>query len=303
MNIAQKYLIVIGGPTASGKTSLAIQLAQHFKTEILSSDSRQFYREMNIGTAKPTKEELNLVPHHFINMLSIRENYSVGDFEREALKVLKKIYQKKKTAILVGGSGLFIRALCEGLDEFPDVPNAIRQEVEEIFKKHGIEPLQEELKRLDPNYYKKVDLNNPLRLMRALAVCRASGQPFSSFQNQLKAKRFFKPIYLKLEMERHLLYERINKRVDVMMEKGLLEEAKQLYPFRTYNALQTLGYQELFDFFEDKISLEEAIKLIKRNSRRYAKRQLTWFRKRNHWKAFDINEQKAVIEYLESLNL
>jgi len=296
----QKYLIVIGGPTASGKTSVAIQLANHFDTVILSCDSRQFYREMSIGTAKPTEAELAQAKHYFVNSLSIQEEYSVGDFERDALALLEQIYQEKDIAILAGGSGLFIRAVCEGLDEYPDVPLDIRTDLKTLFQQKGIEALQEELKFCDPTYYEQVDLQNHRRLIRALEVCRASGQPFSSFQNQEKPERFFQPIYILLDVEREQLYERINRRVDQMFETGLLEEARNLYPFRENTALQTVGYQELFDHFDGKITLEEAEELIKRNSRRYAKRQLTWFRKDDHWHRFSPTAVLDMTDFVKS---
>ena len=294
-----KLLIVIGGATATGKTELAIALARHFQTEILSADSRQFYREMSIGTAKPTEAELAAVPHHFINSLSIREEYSVGDFERDALILLEKIFQKNETAILVGGSGLFIRALCEGLDKFPPVPASMLKELEEIFQTQGIEPLQKELLEKDPAYYGQVDLNNPQRLLRALSVCRASGRPFSSFQSSEKTARPFTPIYILLQMDRKQLYEKINRRVDWMMEHGLPEEARALFSERRLNALQTVGYQELFEHFEGKISLPEAVEKIKQNSRRYAKRQETWFRKAPHWEPFSPEDKDKIIRYLD----
>ncbi len=295
----QNYLIVIGGATASGKTSLAIQLAQHFDTAILSCDSRQFFREMTIGTAKPTPEELAQAPHYFINSLSIETEYSVGDYERDTLQCLENIYQEKQVAIMVGGSGLYIQAVCEGLDVFPDVPRAIRDELEALYESEGIAALQAELQGSDPTYYAKVDTQNPHRLIRALSVCRVSGQPFSSFFNQAKTARNFKPIFILLEWERALLYERINKRVDMMVAAGLVEEARGLFPHRANTALQTVGYQELFEHFEGNISLEEAIELIKRNSRRYAKRQMTWFRRDARWKGFapqDVEDIKVFIK-------
>ncbi|HFC00934.1 MAG TPA: tRNA (adenosine(37)-N6)-dimethylallyltransferase MiaA [Phaeodactylibacter sp.] len=283
-----KFLIVIGGATATGKTAMGIDLAQEFDTEILSCDSRQFYKEMTIGTAKPTPEELAAAPHHFINHLSIKEDYTVGDFEREALELLDKIFLKKDVALLVGGSGLFIRALCEGLDKYPEVPDEIKKEVQHIYQTQGIEALQAALEVADPHYFQKVDLKNHVRLIRALNVIKTSGRPFSSFHNQNKKARNFTPIYINLTMDRPLLYDRINQRVDLMMQAGLLEEARQLFPHKEKNALQTVGYQELMEFFEKKITLEEAVDLIKRNSRRYAKRQMTWFRKEKHWKTFDV---------------
>lgn len=295
----QKQLIVIGGATATGKTATAIEVARHFQAEILSADSRQFYREMSIGTAKPTHDELAQVPHHFINSLSVEDEYSVGDFEADALVLLQKLFEKKDIAVLVGGSGLFIRALCEGLDEFPEVPKAVTEAVEAKLKNEGINALQAELKTLDSAYYEQVDLSNPHRLIRALSVCRASGQPFSSFRTQQRKQRFFEPIYVLLELERPILYERINQRVDEMMRLGLLEEARQLYPKRHFNALQTVGYQELFDFFDNKCTLEEAVEKIKQNSRRYAKRQSTWFRKDPHWQAFTPQNTFKLLTYLD----
>ncbi len=294
-----KFLIVIGGATATGKTATAIQLAQHFETEILSCDSRQFYREMTIGTAKPTAEELAAAPHHFINLLSIEEDYNVGDFERDALKVLDELFLKKDVAILVGGSGLFIRALCDGLDKFPKIPTEIRNEVQSFFDNEGLEALQKAVKNADPVYYEKVDRQNPVRLMRALEVIKSSGKPFSSFQNQKKKPRNFIPIYINVVMDREKLYERINLRVDLMIEAGLLEEAKSLFPYKEKNSLQTVGYQEFMDYFDGKITIEEAIELVKRNSRRYAKRQMTWFRKDDHWESFEAKEIGKMIEYVE----
>jgi len=275
----KKYLIVVGGPTASGKTGLGIRLARHFNTEILSADSRQFYREMNIGTAKPTSEELAQAKHHFIDNLSVHDRYSVGDYEREAISLLEKLYQKNDVVIMVGGAGLFIRAVCEGMDNLPNVPAHIREELNQLFENEGIVALQNKLKQADPEYYAQVDTQNPKRLIRALEVCRATGQPFSHFHNKEKTPREFVPIYIGVDWEREALYERINKRVDMMIEAGLEEEARELYPLRHLTSLQTVGYQEWFDFFDGKIDREEAIRLIKRNSRRYAKRQMTWFRK------------------------
>lgn len=296
----QKHLIVIGGATATGKTAVGIQVAKHFNTEILSADSRQFYREMSIGTAKPTAEELAQVPHHFINSLSIHKEYSVGDFEADALDLLKKCFENHDVLVLVGGSGLFIRALCEGLDEFPAVAPTIIQALEKELAAHGTTALQAELKRLDPDYFKEVDINNPHRLIRALSVCRASGKPFSSFRTQRKKQRFFTPIYIRLEVERAMLYERINRRVDEMIKQGLLEEAQQLYPHKHLNALQTVGYQELFSYFDGKCTLEEAVEKIKQNSRRYAKRQSTWFRKDPYWQAFDPGRIADILDFLSN---
>lgn len=294
-----KYLIVVGGPTGSGKTALAIRLAQYFHTEILSADSRQFFRELSIGTAKASPKELQTVPHHFINSLSVEQNYSVGDFERDALNLLARLYQEHQVVILAGGSSLYIKALCEGLDEFPEVPDSIRTEVEKLYQNEGIGALQQELAQVDPIYFEQVDRANPQRLIRAISVYRASGLPFSKFRTQQAEPRFFKPIYLWLELPREELYQRINQRVDQMFSTGLEAEARGLYPQSHLNALQTVGYQELFDYFAGVITREEAIELIKRNSRRYAKRQGTWMRRDGFWKTFSPDQFDAIIHYLE----
>jgi tRNA dimethylallyltransferase len=291
----KKQLIVIGGPTASGKTEVAIQLARAFSTSILSADSRQFYREMSIGTAKPSPEELLLAPHYFINSLSIHDTYSAGDYERDALLLLEELFEKNDQVLLTGGSGLFIRAVCEGLDEFPDVPKETLQAITQLYEKEGLSALQQQLKKLDPHYYQEVDLQNPHRLIRALSVCEASGRPFSGFRQGIKKTRPFQAVYFCLEWERAQLYERINRRVDQMMTAGLLEEAQQLYPHRHLKPLQTVGYQELFDYFDGLHSLERALELIKQNSRRYAKRQLTWFRKRKHWQWFRTDQVEEMV--------
>ena len=276
----QKYLIIIAGPTASGKTALSIDLAQHFDAEILSCDSRQFFKEMSIGTAKPDADELAAAPHHFINSLSIQEEYNIGDFERDVDAFLADYFQEKDIAIMVGGSGLYIKAVCEGLDHLPEVNASIRKDLTAWHEREGLTPLQKELEECDPVYYAKADIENPHRVIRALEICRGTGQPFSSFQGQKKAKKTnYNIIKLGIRWDREKLYERINLRVDLMLEQGLLEEVKGLYPHRALNALQTVGYQEIFDYMDGHIDLAEAIRLIKRNSRRYAKRQMTWFRK------------------------
>lgn len=274
-----KYLIIVAGPTASGKTNLGIKLAKHFDTEILSADSRQFYKEMTIGTAKPTAEELAAAKHHFVDNLSIHDDYTVGDYEREALQKLEEIFQEKDVALMVGGSGLFIQAVCEGLNEFPPVPPTVREELSNSYNKHGIWVLQKELKEVDPQYYEQVDTNNHQRLIRALEIYRATGKPYSSFRDQPKKERSFTPIYVILDWDREDLYERINMRVDIMMKNRLGLEAEGLYEHRNLNALQTVGYQELFSHTDGAYDIYEAVRLIKRNSRRYAKRQMTWFRR------------------------
>jgi tRNA dimethylallyltransferase len=295
----KKYLIVIGGPTASGKTTMAIRLAQHFSTEILSADSRQFYREMSIGTAKPSLEELSQARHHFIDNLSIHDPYSVGDFEKDALSVLNTIYKKNNMAIMVGGTGLYIQAVCEGLDAFPEVPIDIRQYYETVFEKEGIEALQKELQILDNEYFMQVDKDNSKRLIRALSVCKASGQPFSSFRKGGKVDRNFDIIYIYMDVPRDILYQKINNRVDKMLAEGLINEVEKLLPYKKYNALQTVGYTELFAYFAGEISLDEAIDKIKQHTRNYAKRQMTWFRRAGHWVAFSPDDTEGVIRFID----
>lgn len=292
------FLIVIGGPTASGKTELAIRLATDLGTEILSADSRQFYREMRIGTARPDEAQLAAVPHHFIGHLSVADSYSVGDYERDALALLDKLFEQRQAVILTGGSGLYIKALCEGLDEFPEVPAEVLEGVKNLYAEQGIEALQRELQSIDPAYYATVDLQNPHRLIRAIAVYRASGKPFSSFRTLQTVERPFTPIYIWLDRPREALYQRINRRVDEMLEQGLLDEARQLYPLRHFNALQTVGYQELFDYFEGKLTLDAAVDLIKQNSRRYAKRQLTWMRRDGHWTTFSPGQWEEITAFV-----
>jgi tRNA dimethylallyltransferase len=289
-------LISIVGPTAIGKTALSIKLAKAFKTEILSADSRQFYKEIPIGTAAPSKEELTAAPHHFIHHRSIEEDYSVGDYERDAIAKLDELFQKHETIILVGGSGLYIKSLIEGLDSFPEIDPEIRDQLNDRLVNEGIESLQSELKDLDPEYYDKIDHNNPHRLIRALEICIGSGESFSSFLNKPKPLRKFKTISIGLTAPREEIYERINLRVDSMMDEGLLEEAQGLYHKRRLNALNTVGYKELFSFFEGRIDLETAVEEIKKNTRRYAKRQLTWFRKDEETKWFPYQTAFEEIE-------
>lgn len=295
-----KTLIIIGGPTASGKTALSIKIAEHFQTEILSCDSRQFYREMSIGTAKPNAEELATVPHHFINTLSINDVYTVGDYEREAIALLKELFERHDVVVMVGGSGLFVNVVSDGINDFPDVPDKIKKELEDFYQLHGLQGLQKELQQRDPNYYAQVDTKNARRLIRALEISWATGRPFSYYRDRPRPQRDFSSIYIALEWEREKLYERINQRVDLMMEEGLEKEAKQLYPRRSLKSLQTVGYQELFRYFDGEIDKTEAIELIKRNSRRYAKRQLTWLRREgDRWNYFSPNATTEVIEFLQ----
>lgn len=291
-----KFLITIIGPTAIGKTALSIALAKHFKCEIISCDSRQFFKEMAIGTAVPSPDELASALHHFIHNKSIFENYTVGDFEKEALAKLDVLFENNNYAVMVGGSGLYVDAVLKGFDEFPEIDSTVRNFVSENYEKIGISYLQNELERLDPVYFSAVAKENPQRLMRALEVCIGSGKPYSSFLNRKKNTRNFIPIVIGLEANREIIYDRINRRVDLMMEAGLLEEAEKLYPNRKLNALQTVGYRELFSYFDGDFTLDFAISEIKKNTRRFAKRQLTWFKRTENtlWFDFDENLQDII---------
>jgi tRNA dimethylallyltransferase len=298
-----KKLIVIGGATATGKTALAIQLARHFETQILSADSRQFYREMSIGTAKPGAEELAAAPHHFIDFLSVAEDYSVGDFERDALKLLGTIFEEKNFAILVGGSGLYLRAVCEGLDQFPDISPETKLRVEEGERSGGLPWLQQELARLDALQFSKMDQQNPARLRRALEVCLETGHPYSSFLNQgSKNPRPFQPIYLLLNLPRPALYARIEARVDQMVSAGLEQEARDLLAYRHRPPLKTVGYEEFFDFFDGNTTRAEAIDKIKQHSRNYAKRQVTWFSKYGNWEPFSPEKVQDMIDFVQKID-
>lgn len=300
MNV-QKYLIVIVGPTAIGKTATAIEIAKHYNCEIISCDSRQFFREMTIGTAVPSTEELDVVQHHFIHNKSINDTYSVGDFEREAIATLDQLYKTSDYAVMVGGSGLYVDAVLYGMDEFPEIDPEIRADMKNKYQQLGISYLQDTLQKLDEIQYEVIEKENPQRLMRALEVCIQTGKPYSSFLTKNTKKRNFIPIIIGLEADRALIYERINKRVDQMLDHGLLEEVKSLQDYKDVNALQTVGYKELFAFLTDEYSWDFAIETIKRNTRRYAKRQLTWFKKNNYTKWFNKNENsKTIINYIES---
>ncbi|MEP7128526.1 MAG: tRNA (adenosine(37)-N6)-dimethylallyltransferase MiaA [Chitinophagales bacterium] len=274
-------MVTVVGPTAVGKTKVSIQIAQHFKTAIISADARQFYQQMNIGTATPSVEELQTVPHYFINHLSVTQDYTAGDFEKDAIATLETLFQTHDVVVLVGGSGLFIRALLNGLDVFPEITDAANSELRQLYLSGGIEALQKLLKEKDPDYFAMVDRNNPQRLLRALSVCLSGGKPYSSFRNKNKVQRNFMPVQIGLQIERKILYRQIDERVDSMMQEGLLEEVKTLLPYAQLNPLQTVGYHELFSYLNGESSLENAVKLIKQHSRNYAKRQLTWFRKEN----------------------
>ena len=285
------YLITVIGATAIGKTALSIQLAKHFNTDIISCDSRQFFKEMNIGTAVPSAEELAAVTHHFIQNKSILDHYSVGQFEKDALKKLDELFLKNNIVVMVGGSGLYTNAVLEGLDDFPEIAPEIRLKLNKQIENGELEILQNQLKELDPESYNDIEIENPHRLIRALEICIGTGKPYSSFKNKNKTKRNFIPIKIGLTADREIMYHRINQRVDIMLQEGLLDEAKKLYPHKELNALQTVGYRELFDYFDGKYSLEFAIEEIKKNTRRFAKRQVTWNKKDEtiHWFDFETN--------------
>ncbi len=304
----KKFLIIIVGPTAIGKTALSVQLANHFSAEIISCDSRQFYKEMNIGTAVPSEEELASAPHHFIQNKSIFENYTVGDFEKEALSKLEDLFKSDGFVVLVGGSGLYVNAILQGFDTFPEINLKIRDEVKLNYEISGLPYLQEKLKETDATYYNYIlennpqTLQNPQRMMRFVEVGLGSGKPYSSFLNQEKKQRNFNPIIIGLEGNRDELYQRINLRVDLMIEQGLVEEARKLYENKNLNALQTVGYRELFDYFEEKITLDFAIEEIKKNTRRFAKRQMTWFKRTENMHWFDYKtDTNEIINYIETL--
>lgn len=301
MNSNPKSLIVVCGPTAVGKTSLAIELAKKFKAEIISADSRQFYREMNIGTAKPTEEQLAEVPHHFVNNISIHnKSYSAGKYEYEVLEFLEKYFQEKEVAVMVGGSGLFINAVCSGFDKFEKEDDSQLWVTRRFLNSKELDWLQQEVERLDPEYYAIVDKKNPVRLKRALEIIYTTGKKYSEQRIGKKTERPFQIIKVGLSLPREILYERINARVDEMMKTGLLEEVKQLYLHKKLHTLNTVGYTELFDFIEDKISLEDAVALIKQNTRNYAKRQMTWFKKDDGIRWFQPEQKEEIITYIDS---
>lgn len=296
-----KYLIVIAGPTASGKTATAITIAKALKTVIISADSRQFYREMPIGTAAPTREELSEVEHYMIHNLSIEDRYDVHDYEQDVLLLLKQLFMSYDTVVMTGGSGLFIDAVCNGLDSIPDISEETRNSVNVLYEKGGVVALQNELQHLDPEYYEIVDKQNPRRLQRAIEVCYQTGLPYSSFRKNNTKERDFKIIKLALLWERNELITRINKRVENMISDGLVEEARSVYHKRNLNSLNTVGYKEMFQYFDGDISLNEAIEQIKISTRQYAKRQMTWLRKNNDYRWFSIDEIPKMIEYIQSV--
>lgn len=299
-NSSNKYLIIIAGPTAVGKTSLSIQLAKKLNCDIISADSRQIYKEISIGTAKPDSLEMDGIRHHFIDHLSINEDYNAGAFERDVIDFLNQYFKKHNYIIMCGGTGLYIDAVCNGMDNLSQINIELRSEIEINYNQFGLTWLQEKVKQLDPEYYSIVDQKNPARLKRALEVCLSSGKKYSEQRTSPSKERNFLLIKILLNEDRQILYERINNRVDLMMEKGLLNEAKQLFNLRHLNALNTVGYKELFEYFDGKTSLDFAIDEIKKNSRRYAKRQVTWFTKTNEYKQFGNKNIEDILVYLNT---
>lgn len=293
-----KHLIVLAGPTASGKTATAIKLAKALDAEIISADSRQFYKELSIGTAAPTAEELSQVKHHFVHNLSIEDKYDVADYEKDVLSFLKQYFNTKNVAIMTGGSGLFIDAVCNGLDSMPDISEEVRNRVSKMLETDGIEGLQREVERVDNDYFQVVDKQNPRRLQRALEVYYQTGKPYSTFRQRNVAKRDFDIVKLAILWDRDKLIERINQRVDMMMQQGLLDEVKSVYQKRHLNSLNTVGYKELFDYLDGKCTLEQAVDQIKINTRQYAKRQMTWLRKNGDYQWFTIDEVDGIFNTL-----
>ena len=300
MTMSTKHLIVIVGPTGSGKSDLAIEIAERYGAPIISTDSRQFYRGIPIGTAQPDAEQLQRVEHHFIASHDLKQEFNCGAYETEALAKLEELSRTHDVVVAVGGSGLYIKALCEGMDSLPEAEPELREELARRLRSEGLESLCAELRQRDPAYYEEVDRNNPARVLRALEVCITTGLPYSSMRTGEKRQRPFNIIKLGIDMERERLYERINRRVDVMMQMGLEQEARAVYHLRELNSLQTVGYREMFDYFDGTISRDEAIELIKRNSRRYAKRQMTWFRRDEEIKWVDTANKQIIEEYLDS---
>jgi len=295
-----KSLVVLTGPTGIGKTAVAIKLAKYFNTEIVSSDSRQIFKELRIGTAVPTKQELSAVKHHFIQSHSITENYNASKFENEAILLLTQLFKTLDLIILAGGSMLYIEAICKGIDDMPDADPEIRSKLKTELENDGIESLRLKLKKLDPEYYKVVDLKNPNRIIHALEMCLMTGKTFSSFRTNSKKKRPFDIIKIGLNCDRNILHHRINRRVDLMVKDGLEEEARSVYLQRHLNSLNTVGYKEWFAYFNGEISKNKAIELVKRNSRRYARKQLTWFRRDSEMQWFESNQTEEIIEYIET---
>lgn len=293
-----KTLVVVLGPTAIGKTSLSINLAKHYSTEIVSADSRQFFKELLIGSAPPSTDELKQVRHHFIQHLSVSEDYNVGNFEEDAIQKIEELFQKKDKVILVGGSGLYIDAICKGIDKMPEISSKMRKNIINIYNEKGIEFLQKEVKSKDPKYYCEVDKKNPQRLMRALEIIYSTNKTYSSYKTKIPKKRNFKIVKVGLQIQREILYDKINNRVEEMISKGLLKEVESLLRYRHKNSLQTVGYKELFDYFDGVITLKEAIDKIKQNTRRFAKRQITWFKKDKSTTYFSPENINKILDFI-----
>jgi len=296
----KNFLIVLLGPTGVGKSDISIELANHFNSEIISADSRQFFMEMKIGTAVPSDEQLKKIKHHFIRFLSVKDYYSSSRFERDVLSLLPALFKKNRIVFLCGGSGMYIDAVCKGTDDIPDVDPKVRERIILKHKEEGVEGLRIALKLLDPDHYLKVDLKNPKRIMRALEICETTGQPYSSFLKKQKRFRDFEILKIGIERQKEDLYDRINRRVDEMIGQGLEDEVKRLYEMRHLNALNSVGYREFFDFFDGKISKEKAVELIKRNSRRFAKRQITWWNKDKEIMWFHPDRSEEIIKLIEN---
>jgi len=299
MDFSQKRLIVVVGPTAVGKTKVAIEIARYFNTEIISADSRQIYRELIIGTAKPTEEELSLAHHHFINCHSIQQDYDAAQFGEEALVLINQLFERFDYLVVCGGSGLYIKGLLDGFDDIPEVPDDIRDQLIEDFESKGLLWLQNKMRELDPDHFKNIDQKNPVRLMRALEVKLATGKSIASFQSAVKKNHPFGIVKIGLELDRAALYKRVDDRMDAMIADGLFEEASSFYSFRNLNALQTVGYREIFEHLEGKYNKEEAIRLLKRNSRRYAKRQLTWFKRDELISWFKPDQIDTILSFIK----
>ena len=300
MSSKRGTLVVVVGPTGSGKSALAVKLATHLCAPIISTDSRQVFRGMPIGTAQPTREELAAANHYFIADREVEDDFNCGKYETEALALLERLFTENDYVVAVGGSGLYVQALCEGMDDLPDADPALRENLKQRLEREGLESLVAELRTLDAKYAEEVDLCNPARVMRALEVCLSTGRPYSEQRKGVTAERPFNIIKIGTDMSRDVLYDRINRRVDMMVEEGLEAEARTMYPKRHLNALQTVGYRELFDYFDGNCSFEEAVELVKRNSRRYAKRQLTWFRRDANTAWFNPSDLDAILEYIKS---
>ncbi|PLX06101.1 MAG: tRNA (adenosine(37)-N6)-dimethylallyltransferase MiaA [Marinilabiliales bacterium] len=298
--MGQKTLVILFGPTGVGKTDLSINLAQHFNSDIFSCDSRQFYKELGVGVAKPDNEQLQKVKHHFINSVSIHYHYSISQFETDTISKLHEYFKNRNIAFMVGGSGLYIDAITNGVDIMPDHDEKIRQEVIDFYKENGLEAIRFELKRIDPVYYEQVDLKNPQRILRAIEMFRLTGKPFSEFRKNKKIEREFQTVKVGINLDREILYKRINDRVDKMFQEGLLHEARDLYQFKGLVALKTIGYTELFSYIENEQNLDKTVELVKRNSRHYARRQLTWFRRYKDTEWFSPDNYKQIINFIES---